>query len=226
MIPSETPPREQSRLVIFSITVVLVLGLVVAAFSLRDLGSNEGSVSPIETGAALPSSTVGEIEPSGPATTPGGAPTTSGSATAASVPVSIASIRAIDPEGDGDEDTASSPLAVDGDESSFWGSQTYSSQTFGGLKNGVGLSIKLKRSTTLTSATIKVNGAGGVVEVRTGSSPDVTSSKLFGRGLFRDGQVTVKNDNAKAGKYVILWFTRLPSVGGKYTVEVSEVRLK
>jgi hypothetical protein len=197
---------------------------VVAAFSLRDLGSNEGNVNPIETGVALPSSTVGEIDPT---TTPGKNPTTtSESATPGSIPVSIASIRAIDPEGDGDEDTASSPLAVDGDESSFWGSQTYSSQTFGGLKNGVGLSIKLKRSTTLTSATIKVNGAGGVVEVRTGSSPDVTSSKLFGRGLFRDGQVTVKNDNAKAGKYVILWFTRLPSVGGKYTVEVSEVRLK
>jgi hypothetical protein len=42
----------------------------------------------------------------------------------------------------------------------------------------------------------------------------------------RNGQVTIEADNAKAAKYVILWFTELPSVEGQYKVEVSEVRLK
>ncbi len=86
--------------------------------------------------------------------------------------------------------------------------------------------MKLKQSAALTSATIDVSGTGGTVEVRTGSSPDVTASKLVGRASIKNGQVTVDAKSAKAAKYVILWFTKLPSTGGKYKLEVSEVRLK
>jgi len=228
LIPAETPPREQSRLVIFSITVVLVLGLVVAAFSLRDLGSS-GDALPAGTGA--PSGTAGAVAPTDTAPTEEAStapiePTTAEPTPSASVPVKIASIRAVDPQGDGDENTPDSPLAVDGDQSTSWHSQTYRSSRFGGLKKGVGLSLKLKQSATLTSATIDVGGTGGTVEMRTGNSPDVSSSKLVGRGTIENGQVTVEAKNAKPAKYVILWFTELPSVGGNYKVEVSEVRLK
>jgi hypothetical protein len=232
VIPAETPPREQSRLVIFSIAVVLVLGLVVAAFSLRDLGSSDNDLTPDQIGAALPTSGVGAIEPTeAPTVKPTTAaadpvPTAAGPSTTASKPVTIASIRALDPMGDGDEDSASSPLAVDGDLSTSWQSQTYRSPTFGGLKRGVGLSMKLKRSASLSSATIDINGVGGVVEVYSAHRPDVAGSTLLGRGSMKNGRVTVNVKDAKAAKYVILWFTRLPSVGGSYKVEVSEVRLK
>lgn len=232
VIPAETPPREQSRLVIFSIAVVLVLGLGVAAFSLRDLGSSDVNVLPVETGSTLPTSTVDalaptETAPTDVATTPTDvtSPTPTPTATKAA-PVSIGSIRAIDPGGDGDEDTAASPLAVDGDESTFWKSQIYRSASFGGLKDGVGLALRLKRSAILTSATIDVSGTGGVVEVRSADSADVSSSKLLGTGTIKGGRVTVEAKGAKSAKYVILWFTKLPSVGGAYKIEVSEVRLK
>lgn len=229
LIPAEAPPREQSRLVIFSITVVLVLGLVVAAFSLRDIGSSGDAV---PTDNTVPTSTIGAIAPTETAAAtetvePTPTATTPSPSASASVPVRIASIRAIDPQGDGDEDTASTPLAVDGNESTAWKSQTYRSSSFGGLKKGVGLSLKLKQSAPLTSATINVSGVGGVVEVRTGNSPDESSSKLVGRATIKNGQVTVTTvKNVKPAKYVILWFTKLPSVGGNYKVEVSEVRLK
>jgi hypothetical protein len=228
LIPAEAPPREQSRLVIFSITVVLVLGLLVAAFSLRDIGSSgdpsvQGTPTPT-IGSLTPTETAAATETAEP--TPSAEETTPEPSATESVPVQIASIRAIDPQGDGDEDTASSPLAVDGDESTFWNSQTYRSSAFGGLKKGVGLSLKLKQSAALTSATIDVRGVGGAVEVRTGNSPDVSSSKLVGRGTIKNGRVTVEAKSAKPAKYVILWFTKLPSVGGNYKVEVSEVRLK
>jgi hypothetical protein len=229
LIPAETPPREQSRLVIFSISVVLILGLVVAAFSLRDIGSNGGG-EPIVIGTPAPT-TNGAVPTTDPAPTTVATtepePTTPSPTPSAAVPVSIASIRAIDPQGDGDEDTASSPLAVDGDESTSWHSQTYRSSSFGGLKKGVGLSLRLKQSATLTSVTIDVSGSGGVVEVRTAGGPDVSSSQLVGRGTIDNGRVTVRAaKGAKPSKYVILWFTKLPSVGGGYKVEVSEVRLK
>jgi len=212
--------------VIFSITLVLVLGLVVAAFSLRDLGS-KGNVEPAETGSP---STIGALPPTtaGPtaAATTQPEQTTASPSPSASVPVRISSIRAIDPQGDGDEDTAKTPLAVDGNDATFWKSQTYGSSSFGGLKKGVGLSIKLKRSATLTSASIDAHGYGGVVEVRTANGPDVSSSKLVGRATIQNGTVTVTATGAKPARYVILWFTKLSSVNGNYRLEVSEVRLK
>lgn len=215
-------------MVIFSIAVVLILGLAVAAFSLRDIGSND-QVQPADASTPLPTSTIGAIDPTPTdvaTTEPEPTVTTATPTPSASVPVRIASIQAIDPEGDGDEDTAGAPLAVDGNESTAWRSQTYRSARFGGLKKGVGLSLKLKRSATLRSATINVKGIGGVVEVRLASTPDVSSSQLVGRGRIENGRVVVETPLAKRAKYVILWFTKLPSVGGNYKVEVSEVRLK
>ncbi len=233
VIPAETPPREQSRLVIFSITVVLALVLLVAAFSLRDLGSSDtgSSRQPSGISTSLPTGEASAIAPTDAAPTaePSAAPTDptpTETTTVASVPVTIAAIRAIDPQGDGDEDTASSPLAVDGDKSTAWSSQIYRSTTFSGLKKGVGLALKVKRSAPVSSATVEVGGAGGVVEVRTGSSPDLATSTLIGRALVENGRATVNVKDPKPAKYVILWFTRLPSLDGSYQLEVSEVRLK
>jgi eukaryotic-like serine/threonine-protein kinase len=195
---------------------------------LRDLGSSDNdTVAPSELPNVLPTTPAASAS-AAPTDTAEPAPTTSAPSPSpsASVPVEVGSIRAIDPQGDGDEDTASSPLAVDGKDSTAWTSQTYNSASFGSLKKGVGLSLKLKKSAALTSATIEVRGTGGTVEVRTGSSPDVSASTLVGKGSIKNGQVTVKAKNAKPAKYVILWFTKLPSVGGNYKLEVSEVRLK
>jgi hypothetical protein len=224
LIPPESPPREQSRLVIFSVALVLVLGLLVAAFSLRDLGSS-GNAGPVETNTPLPSSTVAALEPTTEPPTP--TPTvTTPTPTPAAVPVSLAKIGTIDPEGDGEENTDRSPRAVDGDPSTSWFSKTYTSADFGGLKQGVGLTFRLKKPAAVSSATIDFNGTGGQVELRTASGPDLGSSVRVGKATMRNGQVTVEADGAKAAKYVILWFTELPSVEGQYKVEVSEVRLK
>jgi hypothetical protein len=225
IIPPEAPPAEQSRMVLFIVGGVLLLGLVVAAFMLRDLGSS-GSERVLPTGAGLPTASVAPpVEPTpGSPTTP--APSPSPSPSKPAVRVEIAAIRAIDPQGDGDEDTPSSPKAVDGDSSTYWSSKDYRTAAFGGLKKGVGLSLKLKRTAAVTSATVRVHGSGGSVQLRTASSPDLGSSTVVAKGDFRDGEITLKARNAKPSRYVILWFTDLPSVDGKYTIEVSEVQLK
>jgi hypothetical protein len=225
IIPPEAPPREQSRLVIVSVGAVLLLVLLVAGFSLRNFGSSDNvapsdSIKPLPTasGAVItsaPSPSV--VEPTSPATT---APPTAGA------PVQVSSIRAIDPQGDGDEDTPHSRLAIDGDPSTSWKSDTYRNSSFSGLKKGVGLALKLKSSAVVQSATISISGFGGAVELRTADGPDLASSKLVGKASLKNGEVTVRADNASPSKYVILWFTKLPSVGGKYKLQISEVQLK
>jgi hypothetical protein len=225
VIPPESPPRRQSRLVIVSVILVLVLGLGLAAFSLRNFGGSGGSsATPIYT--QLPAESVTAAPPTADPTTPAPTVSVTPSAGASGPPVKIAEIRAIDPQGDGDEDSASSPLAIDGDASTFWRSDSYQSPEFGGLKKGIGLALKLKAATTVQSVTINLLGTGGAVQLRTANSPDLDSSTIVGKASFTNGRATIKVTPAKRSKYVILWFTKLPSVGGKYRAEVSEVRLK
>jgi hypothetical protein len=226
IIPPEAPPREQSRLVIVSVGAVLLLVLVVAAFSLRDFGSSD-KVTPSDANSPLPTVSAAPLPTAAATSTAPTAETTTASPSpSAAAPIRIDTIRAIDPQGDGDEDSALSKLAIDDDPSTFWKSDTYRSSTFGGLKKGVGLALKLKTSAAVQSATIQVEGFGGAVELRTADSTDLDSSTVVGKGTFKNGQVTVRADNASPSKYVILWFTKLPSVGGKYKIEVSEVQLK
>jgi hypothetical protein len=227
VIPPETPPRGQSRLVIVSVGAVLLLVLLVAGFSLRNFGSSD-NVIPSDAAGPLPTASAAPLTPAPGVTSelPTPEATTASPTPTPTTPVEIDSIRAIDPQGDGDEDTGRSKLAIDGDPSTSWKSDTYRSSTFGGLKKGVGLAIKLEKPAVVHSVTIEVEGSGGAVEVRTADSPDLDSSTVVGKSSIKNGHATVRADNAAASKYVILWFTKLPSVGGKYKVEVSEVQLK
>jgi hypothetical protein len=229
VISPEAPPREQSRIVLFSVLGALILLLVVAAFSLRNFGStgsdnvsSKTGLSPLQTAPVTPTPTPAATTAE-PTPTPTVTPTPS--ATPA-VPPSISSVIAIDPQGDGSENGEDAHLAGDGNASTFWKSDTYRSAQFGGLKKGVGLVLKLKKPAIVTSATIDVRGVGGVVELRTASGPDLGSSKVVGKATINNGQVKVKADGAVRSKYVILWFTKLPSVDGNFKAQVSEVRLK
>jgi hypothetical protein len=229
VIPPEAPPREQSRKVIFGVLAVLVVVLAFAAFELRNFGSSSGTVTP--QGAAIPTSVVTTAPvvvatTAEAVTTPPATPTPTPTPTAAAAPPKVASIRAIDPQGDGDESSDLAALAIDGDPATFWKSDSYHSAEFGGLKKGVGLALKLKKSTAVQSAIIIVHGVGGSVQLRTGDSTDLASSTVVGKAQIKNGEAVVQATATSKAKYVILWFTKLPSVGGKYKIEVSEVRLK
>jgi hypothetical protein len=194
--------------------------LLIAMFSVRDLfGDDEGGAG---GASARPS---GAVSPTGGASapaTPDPQPTTVSPGT--SLP-QIAAIRALDPEGDGDEDTKRSPRAVDGDPTTTWRSQSYNSAEFGGLKNGVGLSLKLEQPAVLSAVQLDVKREGGTVEVRVGDTPDVSAATLVATQDLTGDQLTISTSPAEPAQYVMLWFTSLPRDGGKYRIEVSEVRV-
>jgi hypothetical protein len=226
VIPSESPPSEQSRLVLFAVAAVLLLGLVFAGFSLRNFGDNSRDLIPGDASTPLPATTTAPpaAEPTTEAAavpTPSATPTT----TKASAPVRIDSVRAIDPQGDGDENSADANNVLAG-QGGTWKSQTYFGADFGGLKDGVGLVFKLKQKAAVAKATITFEGSGGSVELRTAPGPDYAGSKVVGKSALNGGSATVKAKKPVASKYVILWFTELPSVSGSYRIEISEVRLQ
>jgi hypothetical protein len=222
VIPQERPPEEQSRFVIFAVAGVVLLVLLVAVFSVRGLFASDDD----GDGAASPAPSLGT--PSGGAPSPSG-PAPSTPQPSVSLPSfagpQIAAVRALDPEGDGDEDTRRTPRAVDGDPETTWRSQQYNSAEFGGLKDGVGLSLRLQQPAVVRTVQLDVKQAGGTVEIRTGDTPDVSKSTVVATQDISGEQVTVTTQGATAKPYVILWFTSLPKDGGKYRIEVSEVRV-
>ena len=125
----------------------------------------------------------------------------------------------------GDEDTRRSPRAVDGDPTTTWRSQSYRTAAFGGLKDGVGLSLKLESPAVLRAVQLDVARTGGTVEVRIGDAPDIDSSKLVATQDLTSEQLTIRAAGATPAQYVMLWFTSLPRDSGKYRIEVSEVRV-
>ncbi len=234
VIPPDAPPKGQSRKVLFGILLVFLVLLLVAAWSLRGLVTGSGdddSVSlreqgPVITTAPVAAETSVPGETAGASLAPAPTATPSATPTEKAVPVEIKSATAIDPQGDGEENSEDAPLAVDGKKSTSWGSKTYTTANFGQLKKGLGLAIELRRSAAVSSAQIDVAGTGGRVQVRTAEKPEYEGSTSLGSGSFEDGKVTVDaKGDVDATKYVIVWFTELPSVEGKYRLEVSEVRL-
>ena len=72
--------------------------------------------------------------------TPSPSPTST-DATAESRPLPIRRATAFDPAGDGTENDAEAPLAIDGDLATAWTTVTYASRNLGDLKPGVGLEL-------------------------------------------------------------------------------------
>jgi hypothetical protein len=223
LIPADPPPHRQSRLVLAGVAAALVVGLILAAFSLRDFGSSRGpgsqAVAPVTSTSddQAPPATTASAPPSVTATTP--------PASTSARPVT-AGIRAIDPMGDQDENSRDAPNVLDGKRSTEWRSDTYRAAAFGGLKKGLGLVITLKKPAIVREVSIDVRGSGGTVELRRSSTGDLTGSSVLDTAALTGGPVTLASNSTNQFNYVIIWFTKLPKAGGKYRLEVSEVRVR
>ena len=121
---------------------------------------------------------------SGPAaaTAAAASPSAVTSNTPSAAPVSIAGVQALDPQGDDNENNDLAARAIDGDPSTSWHSDRYSSPEFGGLKKGLGLAVDLGETSTVTSVTVTAPGTDGTVELRTADGPDIDGSTVVATG--------------------------------------------
>ena len=147
----------------------------------------------------------------------------SGGATGA-VPLRIAAAAAFDPEGDHDEHNADAPKAIDGDPATVWTTQTYTSPTFGNLKSGVGLVLRLDRPTTLAHLKVTPSSRAWAASVYVAGQPP---SALDGWGAPVAKQTGVQGSvtfdlRGRSGGAVLLWITNL---GAADRVEVAEAQL-
>ncbi|HSF26608.1 MAG TPA: protein kinase family protein [Actinomycetes bacterium] len=150
----------------------------------------------------------------------GGTPTTatteaSGPPLGALIPVSA--LTDFDPQGNGEENRDKLDLAIDGDASTAWTTMTYYNRAnLGGLKDGVGVLVDLGSPQSVGSVSLELVGRGTSVALHAGDQRPRSVDELT-RVAERDDagtNVTLRPNKPVTARYLLVWLTKLPSIGG------------
>jgi hypothetical protein len=221
--PLSRPPRDQARLVLTLVAAMVVVGLILAVFSLRGLGSAAPLVG-TSTGPLIPSpgASTGKAGAAPPPSS--SSPALTGTTPPSAGTAEITGIQAIDPQGDGNENGSAATRAIDGDPGSTWRSDRYETADFGGLKKGLGLYLTISGG-PVRSVTVAMPGTGGTVELRTATGPGLDSSNTVVTAEVSAGQaVLTPQQPIPADTALLLWFTSLPrQPTGEFRLVVGEI---
>ncbi|HEX5367019.1 MAG TPA: protein kinase [Acidimicrobiales bacterium] len=141
----------------------------------------------------------------------------------------ISRVIDFDPEGnDRSEHADETGNAVDGDPSTAWSSESYSSPEWGGLKSGVGLVAQLDRSGPISAVEIDTSLSGWRADVYVADAPkDSLDQWGAPAGSFPPGDRGTNATNVDAqGGAVLVWFTRASDGGSDSYVSVDEIRVR
>ena len=135
----------------------------------------------------------------------------------------LKAVTAYDPQGTGapGEHNSIAYKATDGDESTYWNTESYRDAPSLG-KDGVGLVLDAGSSLRLRSITIDTQTPGFIAEIKAGSSPSdfpatVSSSQTVANGT------TFTTDSGKH-RYYEIWITQLGP--GRHDAWINEVKAK
>jgi hypothetical protein len=136
-------------------------------------------------------------------------------------------------------------LAIDNNPNTEWQTDWYlNNPVFGGLQQGSGLILDMGHSVRLSSVTIKFGSIPGAdVQIKIGnpatpvppqSAPTTAqaianSMTTVARQSDVGGTVTFPVSSSASGRYVLIWFTKLPPMAGqpnKYQADIFNVIVK
>jgi serine/threonine protein kinase len=133
------------------------------------------------------------------------------------------------------EETQQAKFAIDGKMSTDWSSQWYASPQFGQLKAGSGLMIDMGRQVRFTAVTVTFNAEQGAqVKLLVGnfsarSKQNLDSMTPVASADNPTGAYTFHITSKTTGRYLVIWFTRLPPMPGstgKYEAQVFNVTIR
>jgi hypothetical protein len=173
------------------------------------------SAAPAAPAAAAPSSAA---PPAIAALTPSPAPR----------PLPVASIAAFGPAGPGDGDNPGHVSRINEAGAQPWYSSWYASPAFGNLQPGTGLLLDMGGAVKLSGLRLVLGSPlGADVQVRVGNSATLAGLATVASATDVGGTVRLPVTSPVSGRYVLVWFTRLPPNGqpGQYQVGVYSVTL-
>jgi hypothetical protein len=109
-----------------------------------------------------------------------------------------------------------------------WHSDWYTSPRFGNLYPGTGLLLNMGRAVTITRARINLgNTTGATLQLRVGSRPTLAHLRAVAHASGAGGVVRLRPARPARGRYVLVWFTRLPrNPSGTFQAHVHHVSLQ
>jgi transcriptional regulator with XRE-family HTH domain len=119
-------------------------------------------------------------------------------------------------------------LVLGGGHSAGWHSDWYNTARFGNLYPGTGLLLKMGRTVTITSARIALGRAAGAsLQLRVGDAPTMAGLRPVAHASGAGGVVRLSLPSPARGRYVLVWFTRLPTdSSGTFQASVHGVTLQ
>ncbi|HYK32176.1 MAG TPA: protein kinase family protein [Streptosporangiaceae bacterium] len=118
------------------------------------------------------------------------------------------------------ENTQYARYAIDSSMRSAWDSQWYKTAEFGGLKTGAGLLLDMGKSVTFRSLTVIFGSIPGAdVQILVGNSAARSASNLSSMTTVAtadnvSGPMTFRLSKPAAGRFLVIWFTKLPPKRG------------
>jgi hypothetical protein len=188
--------------------VVLVAGLGLAGYLLADPGVG----APPSGGHRVTASQAGGSAPSGDGSAQAArAPAVTAPAGAALRPLTPETATAFGPSGEPGDHSDLARLAIDGNPATAWHTDWYATARFGNLYPGTGLLVDMGRPVTVTAAAITLGRAHGAsFQLRVGAAPTLARLRPVARASGVGGVVRLRLTGPAHGRYLLLWFTRLP----------------
>jgi len=119
-------------------------------------------------------------------------------------------------------------LVIGGHRTAVWHTDWYTTARFGNLYPGTGLLLDMGRPVTLTAARITLGSARGAsLQIRVGAAPAMADMPSVARAADTGGVVRLRLTTPAHGRYVLIWFTRLPAdPSGTFQANVYNVSLE
>lgn len=154
---------------------------------------------------------------------------TDGDQTRELVELTIGGATGFDPFGDGDEHSDKAGRALDGDASTEWNTEGYK-DPMGVGKSGVGFLIELESSQEVHAVELEMPDHDYGVQIRVGDDNAVGGDQAsldeklpVAAEQSVSGSTTVEIEGGATGRYVLVWFTELPNVDGRWRGTINEV---
>jgi hypothetical protein len=137
----------------------------------------------------------------------------------------IAAATAFGPSGTTDGDNAGTVSRVLGGGTEPWRSAWYATADFGNLQSGTGILLDMGKSVMVSRVQVVLGAEQGAdLQVRVGNDPSLARLPMVASASAVSNTVQMPSVSAVSGRYVLIWFTRLPfSSLGRYEVSVFSV---
>jgi hypothetical protein len=192
-----------------------------AGHAVTQHGAGQGTAGPAPSagqGTAGPAASAGSAAAASPA--PTGSPT-------------LPPARALTPVGatvagpGGGDNPQLAYRAIDASRATAWRTDWYTTARFGNLYPGTGLLLDMGHPVTITGAAISLGRAqGAALQIRVGAARGLAQRPPAARAAGAAGVLRVRFSRPAHGRYVLLWFTRLPvDPVGTFQASVYNIKL-